>query len=269
MEVVVITGIGGMGMAVARRLGVGRQLVLADFDAARLEAVAATLSGEGYAVQTQKVDVSDADSVARLAETAAKAGVLRTLVHTAGLSPTMASAERILVVDLAGTIHVLDAFLPYVQPGTVGVFIASMAGSLHPFPADMEKILATTPTAGLGELIKKLLVNLDTAKAYGIAKRCNQLRVQAAAPAWGKRGGRVVSISPGVISTPMGQQELEGHPKEVNHMLSISPVNRIGTAEDIASAVDWLASPAAGFITGSDVLVDGGVVSALRWSAAS
>lgn len=269
MEVVVITGIGGMGMAIARRLGAGRQLLLADFDATRLEAVAVTLSGEGYAVQTQKVDVADVASVAQLAEAAAKAGSLRTVVHTAGLSPTMASAERILAVDLAGTIHVLDAFLPLVRPGTVGVFIASMAGLLHPFPADMENILATTPTAGLGALMQKLLENLDAVTAYRIAKRCNQLRVQVAAPAWGKRGGRVVSISPGVISTPMGQQELEGHPKEVNHMLSLSPVSRIGTAEDVASAVDWLASPAAGFITGSDMVVDGGVVSALRWAAAS
>ncbi len=266
MEVVVITGIGGMGMAVARRLGAGRQLVLADFDATRLEAVAATLRGEGFAVQTQKVDVSDAASVAQLAEAAAKAGSLRTVVHTAGLSPTMASAERLLAVDLAGTIHMLDAFLPYVQPGTVGVFIASMAGSLTPLPADMEKILATMPSAGLGELTKKLLENPDPGAAYSIAKRGNQLRVQAAAPAWGKRGGRVVSISPGIISTPMGQQELKSQPM-MGHMISITPVNRVGTAEDIAATVDWLASPAAGFITGSDILVDGGVVSAVRWGA--
>src|SRR5450759_31027 len=146
MDVVVITGIGGMGLACARRIGTGRRLVLADFNAGQLEAAAAALADDGYDVTPRVMDVADADSVAALASAAQGAGRLRALVHTAGLSPTMASAERIYAVDLLGTAQVLDAFLPLAVDDTVAVMIASMAAQFVQLPPELERRLATGPT---------------------------------------------------------------------------------------------------------------------------
>jgi NAD(P)-dependent dehydrogenase (short-subunit alcohol dehydrogenase family) len=209
-EVVVVTGTGGMGMAIARRLGTGRQVVLADFDEASLERVAAVLRGEGHDVTEVRVDVAEAESVAHLAGVASGLGPIRCVVHTAGVSPVQATPERIVHVDVIGTAQLLDAFLPHVGPGTVAVCIASMAGTMTPLPADVEHLLASTPTAELVGLAVLDPATMDSSSAYGIAKRANQVRVQAASLPWGANGGRVVSISPGIISTPMGQQELAG-----------------------------------------------------------
>lgn len=265
-DVVVVTGIGGMGLAVARRLGSGRHLVLADFAADALAKVTETLRGEGHSVQDVVTDVSDAGSVQALADEAAAAGTIRVVVHTAGVSPVQATAERVVAVDVVGTANVLDAFEPHVVPGTVAVCIASMAGTMATLPPEVEAALATTPTAELAALPVLDPANLDPGAAYSLAKRANQVRVQAMALAWGRRGGRVVSISPGIISTPMGQQELAGSSGDaMRFMISMSATQRLGTPDDIATAVDFLASPAASFITGTDLLVDGGAIAAIRY----
>jgi NAD(P)-dependent dehydrogenase (short-subunit alcohol dehydrogenase family) len=263
-EVVVVTGIGGMGVACARRLGMGRRLVIADFNEEKLGAEAERLAADGFDVTPYGGDVSDRASVAELAAKAGSLGTLRTLVHTAGLSPTQASAERVLEVDMLGTDHVLAAFLELVTEGSVAVCIASMAGYMATISREREHALAVAPTDELMDTLGPVDVN-DFGATYGIAKRINQLRVEQAAVAWGPRGGRVVSISPGIISTPMGRQELdEGSSDQMQGMLDLSPVPRIGTAEDIASAVDWLASPAASFVSGCDLRVDGGVTGAIH-----
>jgi NAD(P)-dependent dehydrogenase (short-subunit alcohol dehydrogenase family) len=263
-EVVVVTGIGGMGIACARRLGAGRALVIADFDGDKLARETETLAADGFAVTPIQVDVSDRTSVAGLASGAGALGTLRTVVHTAGLSPTQASTERILDVDLLGTDHVLDAFAGLVTDGTVAVCIASMAGYLGGLEPALEVALATIDTDELLSAIGPL-DGVDSGQAYCIAKRANHLRVERAAAVWGKRGGRVVSISPGIISTPMGRLELEeGHREQMQAQLDMSAVPRIGTAEDIAAAVEWLASPAASFVTGCDLRVDGGVTAAIH-----
>ena len=262
-EVVVVTGIGGMGIACARRLGPGHELVVADFNEEKLEREAESLRRDGLAVTTQAVDVSDRASVAGLAAAAGRLGTLRTLVHTAGLSPTQATPERVLDVDMLGTDYVLAAFLELVTDGTVAVCIASMAGYLSGLTREREFALATAATDDLMTTLGP--VGDDFGSTYGIAKRINQLRVEQAAKPWGARGGRVVSISPGIISTPMGRQELEeGAGEQMQGMLDLSPIPRIGAAEDIASAVQWLASPAASFVTGCDLRVDGGVTAAIR-----
>jgi len=264
VEVVVVTGIGGMGVACAHRLGAGHHLVLADFDEAKLAAVTESLVADGFTVTPHAVDVSDRASVDRLAAAVRAIGPLRTLVHTAGLSPTQASAARVLEVDMLGMDHVLAAFFDLVQDGTVAVCIASMAGYMANLPADREHTVATAPTDGLMAALGGVDLD-DFGATYGIAKRINQLRVEQAAVAWGPRGGRVVSISPGIISTPMTHQELaEGAGEQMRGMLDLSPVPRIGTAEDIAAAVQWLASPAASFVSGCDLRVDGGVTAAIR-----
>jgi NAD(P)-dependent dehydrogenase (short-subunit alcohol dehydrogenase family) len=266
-EVVVITGIGGMGQAVARRLGTGRPLVLADADEAQLAQVGSALDAEGYSIRTVRTDVSSPGDVSELARVAGDLGELRCVVHTAGVSPVRASADRIVAVDVVGTALVLDAFEAYARPGSVAVCIASMAGTMTDVPAETLHLLATTPTHELHTLEALDPATMESGMAYGIAKRANQARVEAASLAWGRHGGRVVSISPGIIATPMGAEELRGPSGDImGGMIEASPSRRLGTPADIAAAVEFLVSPAASFITGTDMLVDGGVVAAVRTS---
>jgi NAD(P)-dependent dehydrogenase (short-subunit alcohol dehydrogenase family) len=263
-EVVVVTGTGGMGRAVARRLGSGRALVLADASEAQLEEAAEGLRGDGFDVHPVAVDVASDRHVAALADRASELGALRALVHTAGVSPVQATPRQIVDVDVVGTARVLDAFEPLVEPGTVAVCIASMAGTMTTLPPEVLRLLAVTPTDRLAALSVLDPSDMDSGVAYGLAKRANQVRVQAASVRWGRRGGRVVSVSPGVIHTPMGRAELEGPFGEaMRDMIERSGTRRVGTPDDVAAAVEFLTGPSASFITGTDLLVDGGVVAAL------
>lgn len=265
-DVVVVIGAGGMGQAIAHRIGSGRAVLLADFDEATLDTAAELLRGEGHDVTSRVVDVGDHDSVRALAEVAAGLGRVTRVAHTAGLSPAQAPTAAILRVDLLGVAIVLDEFARVVAPGGAAVVIASMAGHMAALPADQEQALATTPA---GQLLALPFLAPEAVAhpglAYMLAKRGNVLRVQAAAGAWGERGARVNSISPGVIATPMGQQELRGESGEqIRGLVAMSATKRLGTPDDIATAAAFLLDPQAGFITGTDLLVDGGAVAAVR-----
>ncbi|MFD4555672.1 SDR family oxidoreductase [Streptomyces sp. NPDC058469] len=268
--VLVIVGAGGMGEAVARRLGQGRTVLLADIGEQTLKRAEQVLTGEGLTVVTHVVDVTSADSVHELANAARDAGEVTQVVHTAGLSPVQASVEAILAVDLLGVALVLDAFAPVIAPGGAGVVIASMAGHLaSPLPPEQERALATTPSGQLLQLpfLAPDMVT-DAATAYSISKRANHLRVMAASTEWGQRGARVNSVSPGVISTAMGQAELAGPAGEIMRaLIDMSGTKRLGTPGDIAGATAFLLGPEATFITGTDLTVDGGVVAAVRTRA--
>lgn len=266
-SVVVIIGVGGMGQAIARRVGTGHTILLADFQEPTLSTVAEQLRAEGHSVRTRTVDVCDPAAVAGLATAAAALGRVTHVVHTAGLSPVQASAQAIVAVDLIGVALVLEEFARVVASGGAGVVIASMAGHLAPaLPAEQERALAITPARGLGELpfVREIEV---PAQAYVVAKRANAIRVQAAAGEWGERGARVNSISPGVISTAMGQQELAGESGAgMRAMVEMSGTGRLGTPADIAEAAAFLLESGA-FVTGTELLVDGGVVAAVRGQA--
>lgn len=267
-DVLVVIGAGGMGEAIARRLGPGQHVLLADLDQATLERVADSLRGDGYTVDTRQVDVSARDSLAALAHTASGLGAVTQVAHTAGLSPEQAPIEAILRVDLAGVAYSIEEFARVIAPGGSGVVISSMAAALAAsrFPGDMADALARTPSDALLTLP---FLQPDAlpgpGAAYAIAKRGCQLRVQAASLAWGERGARINSISPGVISTPMGQQELAGGSGDsMQAMVRSSGTKRLGTPADIANAAAFLLGPESTFVTGSDLLVDGGVVAAVR-----
>jgi NAD(P)-dependent dehydrogenase (short-subunit alcohol dehydrogenase family) len=264
--VLVVIGTGGMGAAIARRLGFGRTVVLADFDEAKLKTLTASLQGDGYEVVSQTVNVSDRASVASLANAAAMLGPVTGVAHTAGVSPQQAPVSAVLAVDLLGTAIVLDEFERVMAEGGAAVVISSMGGHMGTYPAELEQALASTPTDALLSLpFLSAEVLTNAGAAYSIAKRANQLRVQATAPLWGARGARVNSISPGIISTPMGQLELAGPTGEgMRAMLDASAAKRLGTPEDIANAAEFLLDPRSSFITGTDLLVDGGVIAALR-----
>jgi NAD(P)-dependent dehydrogenase (short-subunit alcohol dehydrogenase family) len=254
-----------MGIAVARRAGPGRSLVLADVDTKSLHDTASRLTDEGHNVRSAHVDVTSRSSLAELAALAASIGPVSSVVHTAGLSPEQATVDAILAVDLLGVALMLDAFGAVITSGGSGVVISSMAAHLNPpIEPDIEFQLATTPT----EELLTLPVNDPNrfkvpGEAYAHAKRVNQLRVAMAATEWGRRGARINSISPGIISTPMGRQELAGGSGgAMRAMIDGSGTQRPGTADDIAAVVDFLLSPAANFVTGTDILVDGGVTAA-------
>ncbi|OLT30211.1 short-chain dehydrogenase [Actinomadura sp. CNU-125] len=261
-HVAVVIGTGGMGRAIARRIGAGAHVLLADHSEKILDAAATELTGEGHRVTAQPVDVTSRESVAALAARAASLGNVRSVVHTAGLSPVQAPVPAILAVDLLGVALVLEEFGAVVAPGGAGVVIASMAGHFHPgFSPEERARLATTPADDLLSLpVCAESGFADSGSAYSFAKSANLLRVRAASTTWGARGARVNSISPGVIATPMGQAELDSeHGASMRKMIDASNAKRVGTPADIAATAEFLLGPSATFISGTDLLVDGGV----------
>ncbi len=273
-DVLVVIGTGGMGLAVLRRCGPGRRILLADFNEALLQDAVDAALAEGYDVESCGVDVSSRNSVAALAATARELGRVTAVVHTAGLSPAQAPAEAIWKVDLYGVALVLEEFEKVIANGGAGVVISSMSAYMaggH-IPEDVLAELAAKPADDLLGLPFVAGV-VNPGFAYSAAKRANQVRVQAASVRWGARGARVNSISPGVISTPMGQQELAGESgAQMRAMIEGSGTGRVGTPGDIANAAAFLLSSDASFVTGVDLLVDGGVVAGLdsgRWAASA
>jgi NAD(P)-dependent dehydrogenase (short-subunit alcohol dehydrogenase family) len=266
-EVLTVLGVGGMGQAIARRLGAGKTVLLADYNEETLASVAESLSADGHHVESRLVDVSSPESVRGLAKYAAALGDVTQVAQTAGLSPSQAAAEAILAVDLLGVALVLQEFGEVIAPGGAGVVIASMAGHMFPpLTAEQERALAHTPAhelLGLDFVSPQRIT--EPGIAYGIAKQANHIRVRAASAHWGRRGARINSISPGIISTPMGQQELASPVGDgMRAMVAASAAGRLGTPDDIALATAFLLGPDASFITGTDLLVDGGVIAAIK-----
>lgn len=268
--VAVLVGTGSIGVAIARRAAVGRTLLLADYNRAQLATVADQLRGEGYDVETRDVDVSDRASVTALAEAAASLGDVVRLIHAAGVSPTQASPGRIVHVDLFGTAYVLDAFAGVIAEGGSGVVIASQAGHMGPgFPAELEQKVAYASIEELTALPELADGAIDEpGPAYILAKRANALRVQAAALPWGERGARINCLSPGIISTPLARDEMSG-PNAAGYarMIEVSAGRRMGTPSDVAELAALLLDDRGSFITGSDFLIDGGVIAAIRGGA--
>ncbi len=266
-EVLVVTGAGGIGQAIARRQGPGKSVFLADFNEQTLQSAATALQGAGLDVTTQLVDVSSRASVSALARAATDLGSVTQVAHTAGQSPTMAPPEAILTVDLYGTALVLEEMGNVIAAGGAGIVVSSMAGHrLRALEPGQDAALRNTPTdelLGLPFLTGEAVPN--STAAYEISKRANNLRVQSASVQWGDRGARVNSISPGIIVTPLAQQELDSERgPTLRAMIEASPAGRVGTADEVASVTAFLLGPEAGFITGSDLLMDGGTIAALR-----
>jgi NAD(P)-dependent dehydrogenase (short-subunit alcohol dehydrogenase family) len=266
-DVLVVIGAGSIGQAIARRTGAGKHLLLADFNETTLQNAKTALEVAGHTVSTQRVDVSHRSSVNALAQAATGLGDVVQVVSTAGVSPVQAPAEAVLAVDLYGTALVLEVFGQVIAPGGAGVHISSMAGHMLP-PLDPQTAhaLAFTPTE---ELLALQVLGPEavpnSGAAYAISKQANHLRVQAAAVTWGDRGARVNCISPGIILTPLARDEMSGPGAEgYQKMIETSAAGRVGTADEVATAAAFLLGPDAGFITGTDLLIDGGVIAALR-----
>jgi NAD(P)-dependent dehydrogenase (short-subunit alcohol dehydrogenase family) len=264
-NVIVVIGAGLIGQAIARRVSAGKHVVLADLRQENADTAAKILSDAGFDVSTTKVDVSSRASVQALVETAKNFGEISGVIHAAGVSPSQASPETILKVDLYGTALVLEEFGNVIARGGSGIVIASMSGHRLPaLSAEQNAALATTPVE---ELLKLPMLQLDKVtdplNAYQISKRGNSLRVMAEAVRWGKRGARVNTISPGIIITPLANDELKG-PRGAGYrrMMELCAAGRAGTPDEVGTVGALLMGSDGAFITGSDFLMDGGVTAA-------
>jgi NAD(P)-dependent dehydrogenase (short-subunit alcohol dehydrogenase family) len=267
-EVTVVIGPGQIGQAIARRVGFGKHILLADLREENAHAAAEVMSNAGYNAHVATVDASSRQAVHALVERAMTLGDVTGLIHAAGVSPSQASPATILKVDLYGTALVLEEFGNVIARGGAGVVIASQSGHrLPPLSADQDKALATIPTEELLSLPFLQSDQLtDSLHAYQISKRGNALRVMAEAVRWGKRGARVNTISPGIIITPLARDELTG-PRGVGYrrMIDLSPVGRAGTPDEVAGVAALLMGSDGAFITGSDFLMDGGVTASYKF----
>ena len=261
-EVVVVIGAGQIGQAIARRVGVGKRIVMADMREDNAKAAAEVLGAAGYETSVAAVDVSSRVAVEALVEKAASLGDITGLIHAAGVSPSQASPQTILKVDLYGTALVLELFGAVIARGGAGVVIASQSGHRLPaLTAEQNKALATTPVEELLALpFLQPDVVTDPLNAYQLSKRGNSLRVMAQAVRWGQRGARINTISPGIIMTPLARDELTG-PRGPGYrrMIESSVAKRAGTPDEVGNVGALLMGPDGGFITGSDFLMDGGV----------
>jgi NAD(P)-dependent dehydrogenase (short-subunit alcohol dehydrogenase family) len=264
-NVIVVIGAGSISQAIVRRVGAGKHILLADIRQDNAEAAAKVLFDAGFTVSTATVDVSSRASVHALVEAATQLGEITGVIHAAGVSPSQAPPETILKVDLYGTALVLEEFGNVIARGGAGIVIASQSGHrLGPLSTEQNSILATTP---VDELLSLPMLQPDQIKdslhAYQISKRGNSLRVMAEAVRWGKRGARVNTISPGIIITPLANDELKG-PRGPGYrrMLEISAVGRAGTPDEVGTVGALLMGQDGAFITGSDFLMDGGVTAA-------
>jgi len=263
-KVNVVIGPGSIGQAIARWVSSGKHVLLADLRQENAEAAAKTLSEAGFEVTTATVDVSSRASIEALVAKATSIGEVHGIIHAAGVSPSQASPETILKVDLYGTALILELFGNFIAEGGAGVVIASQSGHrLPPLSIEQNNALATTPVE---ELLKLPMLQLDQVKdslhAYQLSKRGNALRVMFEAVRWGKRGARVNTISPGIIMTPLAKDELSG-PRGAGYkkMIDGCPAKRAGTPDEVATVAALLMGADGAFITGSDILMDGGVTS--------
>lgn len=264
-NIIVVIGTGSIGQAIARRIGAGKHILLADIRQENNDAAAKILSEAGYTVSTEIVDISSRESVQSLVNKVSSKGKIEGLIVAAGVSPTQASPKKILEVDLYGTALVLEEFRNVIGNGGSGIVIASMAGHrLPPLTTEQNKALATAPVE---ELLHLSFLQPETIEnsslAYMYSKRANSLRVTAEAVKWAKNGARLNTISPGIIITPLAYEELNGPLGDIyRRMISTSPAGRAGTPDEVANVAALLMGPDGAFITGSDFLMDGGVTSA-------
>jgi NAD(P)-dependent dehydrogenase (short-subunit alcohol dehydrogenase family) len=266
-DVVVITGgAGAMGLACAKALAGRARLLLLDIADEPLEQAAQGLIAAGASVVTRRCDVSSPSDVSAVPDLAGRMGRFRALVHTAGVSPVMAEARRVLEVDLIGSVRITDALFPLAGPGSSAILIGSIAGYSEVKPA-AETLLDDPLAEGFLAAVEQALDGpLDSATAYVLAKKGVMRLAERLAIPWGRRGGRTVALMPGLIEGPMGQLELKSQPI-MPVMAEVTPVQRPGQQlpgrpEDIASTVAFLISDGAAFISGCDIRVDGGLVGA-------
>lgn len=260
-DVMILTGAGQIGMAIARRMGYGMKIVIGDKSLKNAENIAQIMKEAGYDAVPMEMDLSDRASILKLIEEAQKYGEIAMLVNAAGVSPSQASIETVLKVDLYGTAVLLEEVGKVIKEGGVGVTISSQSGWRMPaLTAKQDELLATTPCEELLNIDFLQPENIrDSLHAYQLAKRCNEKRVMAECVKWGERGARSNDIAPGIVVTPLALDEFNGPRGDFyKNMFAKCPAGRPATADEVANVAELLMSPKGAFITGSTFLIDGG-----------
>ena len=263
-DVMLWAGAGQIGMAIARRMGTGKKIVVGDKKLENAQAIARIMNEAGFDVTPMEMDLSSRESIRALIAEGQKYGDIKMLVNAAGVSPSQAPIEAILKVDLYGTAVLLEEVGKVIAPGGVGVTISSQSGWRMPaLTAEEDAQLATAPTEELLALPLLQPANIrDTLHAYQLAKRCNEKRVMAQSVEWGKRGARLNAIAPGIIVTPLALDEFNGPRGDFyKNMFAKCPAGRPGTADEVANVAELLMSDKGAFISGSTFLIDGGATS--------
>ena len=266
-EVVALLGAGSMGMAIAERVAQNRIVLLGDISEKALETSRQKLEYSGYHVETMRVDASDKDNIYAFAKKAKELGNVKYYIHTAGASPNQTNPQHMIKLDLIGSAYALDAFGEVMAKGGAGILISSQTGYMLPQPLTNEEeyALTMTPADELSQLpMLQPNVIVNSGIAYIMSKRANQLRVRKAAIDWGKRGARINTISPGVVVTPLAYDEFRAAGEGYQKMIEASAMHRVGNPAEIANAAQFLLSDQASFITGTDLLVDGGTIAAIK-----
>ena len=261
----ILTGAGQIGMAIARRIGFDKKIIVGDKKLENANAIAKIMNEAGFDAIPMEMDLASRESIQNLIAEAQKYGDIAMLVNAAGVSPSQASVETILKVDLYGTAVLLEEVGKAIKAGGTGITISSQSGHRMPaLSAEVDEALACTPADELLNLEVLQPHNIrDTLHAYQMAKRCNVKRVMAEAVKWGKRGARINAISPGIIVTPLAIDEFNGPRGDFyKNMFAKCPAGRPGTADEVANVADLLLSPQGAFITGADFLIDGGATAA-------
>ena len=256
-----VTGAGQISMAIARRIGFGKKIILGDKKIENANAIAKIMNEAGYDVVPFEMDLSSRESILAIIAEAQKYGEIKYLVNGAGVSPSQAPIEAILKVDLYGTAVLLEEVGKVIAEGGCGVTISSQSGWRMPqLTSEQDRQLATTPTEELLSLEILQPENIrDTLHAYQLAKRCNEKRVMAECVKWGQRGARLNDIAPGIIVTPLAIDEFNGPRGDFyKNMFAKCPAGRPGTADEVANVAELLLSDKGAFITGSTFLADGG-----------
>ena len=260
-DVLLLTGAGQIGMAIARRIGFGKKIVLGDKSMKNAETIARIMNEAGFDITPVEMDLGDRASILHIIAEARKYGEIKYMVNAAGVSPSQAPIETILKVDLYGTAVLLEEVGKVIAPGGCGVTISSQSGWRMPqLTAEEDRLLATAPTEELLALDLLQPENIrDSLHAYQLAKRCNEKRVMAECVKWGERGARLNDIAPGIIVTPLALDEFNGPRGDFyKNMFAKCPAGRPGTADEVANVAALLMSDAGAFITGSTFLMDGG-----------
>ena len=260
-DVMLVTGAGQISMAIARRIGHGKKIVMGDKKIENAKAIAEIMNGAGFDVTPIEMDLSTRESIKNIISKAQEYGEIKMLVNGAGVSPSQAPIEAILKVDLYGTAVLLEEVGKVIAHGGVGVTISSQSGWRMPaLTAEEDAQLATAPTEELLQLEFLQPENIrDTLHAYQLAKRCNEKRVMAQSVEWGKQGARLNAIAPGIIVTPLALDEFNGPRGDFyKNMFAKCPAGRPGTADEVANVAELLMSDKGAFITGSTFLIDGG-----------
>ena len=264
-DVILLTGAGQIGLAIARRMGHGKKIVVSDKNINNAQTVTKIMAEAGFDAVAVEADISSRKSILNMIAAAQKYGEIAMLINAAGVSPSQASVETILKVDLYGTAVLLEEVGKVIKAGGTGVTISSQSGHrMAALGAGTDEQLAVTPAEELLQLEVLKPANIkDTLHAYQMAKRCNVKRVMAEAIKWGVKGARINSISPGIIVTPLALDEFNGPRGEFyKNMFAKCPAGRPGTADEVASVAELLLSQQGAFITGADFLIDGGATAA-------